>query len=103
MSDTPETIYLIPGEDIDGVMGHLWCDDPAPSNDHDPAEAVKYIKASHIRERLFNGWPGCSDHCCIVTGAKSGIGTNGGCHCMQNASRSQLNLLSQRLMSMMGK
>ena len=45
MSDTPEIIYLIPGEDIDGRMGWLWCDDPAPSHDHDPAEAVKYVRA----------------------------------------------------------
>lgn len=44
MTDTPETIYLIPGEDVDGRMGWLWCDDPAPTNDHDPAEAVKYRK-----------------------------------------------------------
>ncbi|WP_278366918.1 hypothetical protein [Marinobacter salarius] len=44
MNEAPETIYLIPGEDIDGVMGYLWCDDPAPSNDHDPAEAVEYVR-----------------------------------------------------------
>ncbi|HIO30781.1 hypothetical protein [Marinobacter salarius] len=44
MDKAPETIYLIPGEDIDGVMGYLWCDDPAPSNDHDPAEAVEYVR-----------------------------------------------------------
>lgn len=44
MKQPPETIYLIPGEDIDGVMGYLWCDDPAPSNDHDPGEAVEYVR-----------------------------------------------------------
>ena len=44
MDKAPETIYLIPGEDIDGVMGYLWCDDPAPSHDHDPAEAMKYAR-----------------------------------------------------------
>lgn len=44
MDKTPETIYLIPGEDIDGELGYLWCDDPAPSNDHDPAEAVEYVR-----------------------------------------------------------
>lgn len=44
MKQPPETIYLIPSEDIDGVLGYLWCDDPAPSNDHDPAEAVEYVR-----------------------------------------------------------
>lgn len=50
MKQPPETIYLIPGEDIDGQLGWLWCDDPAPSNDHDPAEAVKYIRADKHQE-----------------------------------------------------
>lgn len=50
MSKTPEVIYLIPGEDIDGVMGWLWCDDPAPSKDHDPNEAVKYVRADKVVE-----------------------------------------------------
>lgn len=50
MTDTPETIYLIPGEDIDGRMGWLWCDDPTPTNDHDPVEAVKYIRADAHQE-----------------------------------------------------
>ncbi len=45
MTETPETIYLIKGEDIDGQLGWLWCDDPAPSHDHDPDEAVKYVRA----------------------------------------------------------
>lgn len=58
---------------------------------------------SNTRERLFSDWPSCSDHSCIVTGKKSGMGTNGGCHCLQNASRSQLNLLSQRLVALMGR
>ncbi len=49
MTETPETIYLIPGEDIDGHIGYLWCDDPAPSPDHDPAEAVKYVRAESAR------------------------------------------------------
>ena len=99
---TPETIYLIPGEDVDGAPCTVWCDDPAPGEGMDPAEAVKYVRVDHVRERLFQGWPGCTDRACIVTGPRSGMGTNGGCHCMQNASRSQMNLLSQRLMAMMG-
>ncbi|MFL1404235.1 hypothetical protein ACJO2E_02680 [Marinobacter sp. M1N3S26] len=44
MTETPETIYLIPGE-CDGEPCMVWCDDPAPSPDHDPDEAVKYIRA----------------------------------------------------------
>ena len=99
--NTPETIYLIQGE-YDGEDGLVWCEDPAPGVGIDPADAVKYIRADHVRERLFQGWPGCTDRACIVTGPMSGMGTNGGCHCMQNASRSQLNLMSQRLMAMMG-
>ncbi|WP_286872094.1 hypothetical protein [Spongiibacter sp.] len=50
MADTPETIYLIPGEDVDGAPCMVWCDDPAPSRDHDPAEAVKYIRADKHQE-----------------------------------------------------
>jgi hypothetical protein len=28
----------------------VWCEDPAPSHDHDPAEAVKYIRADKHQE-----------------------------------------------------
>lgn len=45
MTDTPETIYLIKGEDLDGARCMVWCDDPAPSCACDPAEAVKYVRA----------------------------------------------------------
>lgn len=44
MSNTPETIYLIQGE-YDGERGLVWCDDPAPDEHCDPAEAVKYVRA----------------------------------------------------------
>ncbi|MDY6797931.1 MAG: hypothetical protein SVX28_04160 [Pseudomonadota bacterium] len=40
MTDTPETIYLIPDAD-----GHVWCDDPAPGEGMDPDEAVKYVRS----------------------------------------------------------
>lgn len=43
MSDTPEMIYLTPGE-CDGEPCIVWCDDPAPSPGHDPAEAVEYVR-----------------------------------------------------------
>jgi sRNA-binding carbon storage regulator CsrA len=42
VADTPETIYLIPGEYEEGLV---WCDDPAPDSYSDPAEAVKYVRA----------------------------------------------------------
>jgi len=45
VSETPETIYLIPGEDVDGAPCMVWCDDPAPGEGMDPAEAVKYVRA----------------------------------------------------------
>lgn len=50
MTDTPETIYLIPGEDVDGAPCMVWCADPAPSYACDPAEAVKYIRADKHQE-----------------------------------------------------
>ena len=54
-------------------------------------------KLAGARHLLFRGWPGCSNHDCIVTGPKSGMGTNGSCTCLQNASRGQLHLLAGRL------
>jgi len=50
MKQAPETIYLIVGEDVDGQIGYLWCDDPAPSPDHDPAEAVEYLRKDKHQE-----------------------------------------------------
>ncbi|MCP4984538.1 MAG: hypothetical protein GY928_00340 [Colwellia sp.] len=36
-----DPIYLIP--DYNGEYGDwMWCDDPAPSDDHDPTDAVKF-------------------------------------------------------------
>ena len=42
MYETPETIYLIPGEYEEGLV---WCDDPAPDSCSDPDDAVKYVRA----------------------------------------------------------
>ena len=42
---TPEFIYLVPGEDIEGYPEMMWCDDPAPSYADDPDDAVKYVRA----------------------------------------------------------
>lgn len=39
--NVPGVIYLIRlGDEI------VWCDDPAPDGDIDPAESVKYIRAN---------------------------------------------------------
>lgn len=45
MTDTPETIYLIPGETWDSPEGLCWCDSPAPGAGMDPDDAVAYIRA----------------------------------------------------------
>jgi len=47
---TPEIIYLIPGEDIEGYPGMVWCESSAPSDHCDPYEAVKYVRADHISD-----------------------------------------------------
>ena len=48
---TPEIIYLIPGEDIEGYPGMSWCESSAPSDHCDPDDAVKYVRADQV-ERL---------------------------------------------------
>lgn len=62
MKQPPETIYLILGEDIDGQLGWLWCDDPAPTNDHDPDEAVRYVRADRYDAPTTG--PGASTTAC---------------------------------------
>lgn len=52
MTETPEIIYLIPGEDVDGARCMAWCDDPAPYYGCDPAEAVKYVRADKQEELI---------------------------------------------------
>lgn len=42
MNNTPETIYLIPGEYGEG---RVWSEDPEPSYADDPADAVEYVRA----------------------------------------------------------
>lgn len=55
-----------------------------------------------LRQRLFNGWQGCSNHGCVVVDPKPGMmGTNGICQCVVNASRSQLYMLQSRIQSLM--
>lgn len=38
-----ERIYLVP-DASEGQLSYLWCDDPAPSQGMDPAEAVEYVR-----------------------------------------------------------
>lgn len=45
MTDTPETIYLIPDAD-----GYVWCEDAAPGEGMKPEDAVKYIRADKHQE-----------------------------------------------------
>lgn len=49
MTSTPETIYLIPGEDVGGAPCMVWCEDPAPGEGMDPADAVKYVRSGTAR------------------------------------------------------
>lgn len=46
--EAPPSLYLVPG-DFEGEPALLWCEDPAPSNQMDPAEAVKYIRVDCLR------------------------------------------------------
>lgn len=48
------------------------------------------------REFLFRGFNHCSDHNCLI-GKPKGMGTNGGCKCLVNMTRTQLTILSSRL------
>ena len=44
MSDFPEKIYLFgDGDDI------VWCEDPAPSYEHNADDAVEYIRADKVK------------------------------------------------------
>lgn len=53
---------------------------------------------STVREILFKDMHGCSDHDCVIKPKQKGqMGTNGGCHCVLNMSRSQLIMLQTRI------
>jgi hypothetical protein len=54
-----------------------------------------------LRATLFSGWQGCSNHGCMVRGQQKGMGTNGQCKCLVDASRTQLQMLQGRLQSML--
>ncbi len=50
-----------------------------------------------VREVLFKHFKGCSNHGCLITGPKGGMGTSGMCQCVVNMSRSQLHILQSKL------
>jgi len=57
----------------------------------------KRLRECFSREYLFDGWEGCSNRDCIVTGPKKGVATNSTCTCVQDASRVQRSILGQKL------
>lgn len=59
------------------------------------------VREESTRHFLFRGFQGCSNHSCVVVGPRKGMGTNGPCGCVENASRQQLNLLSQRISALL--
>jgi hypothetical protein len=54
---TPEIIYLIPGEDIEGYPEMVWCESSAPSDHCDPDEAVKYVRADTLPRPMLPPFP----------------------------------------------
>jgi hypothetical protein len=59
--------------------------------------AAQVAAPEDLKALLFSGWQGCSNHGCIVRGQQKGMGTNGQCKCLVDASRSQLQMLQGRL------
>lgn len=74
-------------QDVEWMAGHARV----------PVEPLAMNETKSIREILFRGWPGCSNHGCIVRGEQQGMATNGQCKCLVDASRTQLHMLQGRL------
>lgn len=52
-----------------------------------------------LREYLFKDFTGCSNHGCVITGKRKGMGTNGPCGCLHDLSRTQIHILKSRIES----
>jgi hypothetical protein len=50
-----------------------------------------------IREYIFSDMSGCLNHNCVVTGKRSGIGTNAMCSCLSRMNRTQLQIIQSRV------
>ena len=50
-----------------------------------------------IREILFNGFNGCTNHYCIINGNTEGMHTNGTCQCMSKMTRIHMTVIGNRL------
>lgn len=57
----------------------------------------------NIRERIFKGFTGCSNHGCVISKNDKGMHTNSICRCLENMTRSQLSILSGRLQAVFAK
>ena len=58
-------------------------------------------EARNLRHRLFSGFSGCTDGGCVISDNRKGMHTNGGCTCFLNMSRSQLNIVQNRLQAIL--
>ena len=76
------------GNDLGLLATELW--------NWDKSHARPPVKVPDTKE-LFSGFQGCTSHDCIVTGGPSGMGTNGACQCLVNASRVNLIMLQARI------
>jgi len=52
-----------------------------------------------IKNYLFKGFKGCSNRDCIIKDSQ-GVCTNGTCSCLKDMKRGELNIVSQRLGSL---
>lgn len=67
----PETIYLIPGEDVDSAAGWVWRRVNAPRYADNPRDAIPYIQYDAAEKRrqeavrvARNGWLSQGDEVC---------------------------------------
>ena len=93
------------GKDVEGPDSNCRDEDGCPTEnavlkrywgDRERAEAHPPVTLPDTKE-LLSGFQGCTNHDCIVTGGPSGMGTNGTCQCLVNASRANLIILQSRI------